>query len=155
MVGELMVKFCDKCGAELKEGVKFCDKCGAEVKFNENNGNVATTVSGFICPHCGQPTTFGLNHCEKCGSSFEDNTAAVIIGYIVTFFLPVIGLIPAFYLLSRNNGKAKTQGVFLIGIIIISLIIFFIFRSWAYFVIMIILMIVGIFLWFNDFNICN
>ena len=35
-----MVKFCDKCGEQLKnENANFCDKCGAEVKINNNQNN--------------------------------------------------------------------------------------------------------------------
>ena len=151
-----MTKFCDKCGAELKnENAKFCDKCGAKVKISNNNRNTKTTNMGpvHICPHCGQTTPMGLTHCEKCGSSLENNTTAVIVGYIVTLIVSILGLIPAIYLLTRNNGKAKTQGVFLIVIIILYLILNLILRSWVTYVLVIILMVVGLALWFNDYSI--
>ena len=150
-----MVKFCDKCGNELKnENAKFCDKCGAEVKISSNQSNGGTTNVGgvVVCSHCGQTTSMGLTHCEKCGSSLEDNTIAVIVGYIVSFILPLIGLIPAIYLLTRESGKAKTQGVFLIGLIIVYIILNLIFRSWFVYLIILILMILGIVLWFNDYT---
>ena len=107
-----MVKFCDKCGAELNnDNARFCDKCGAEVKTSSNqNSSQTTTVSGVvICPHCGQTTAMGLTRCEKCGSSLENNSTAVIAGYIVTFIVPIIGLIPAIYLLTREMENQKLR----------------------------------------------
>ena len=150
-----MVKFCDKCGAELNDNVKFCDKCGAEVKIINNQSNNISTPMGaeVICPHCKQSTPMGLTHCKNCGSSLEDNTTAVIVGYIVTFLIPIFGLIPAIYLLTRENGKAKTQGVLLIGLIIINVLSALIFGNYIIqLIIMIIFIIVAIYLWFNDFN---
>ena len=155
-LGETMPIFCDKCGAQLKnENAKFCDKCGAEVKINNNQRNTGTNNTGpmTICPHCNQTTPAGPTHCEKCGSSLENNTTAVIVGYIVTLIVSILGLIPAIYLLTRNNGKAKTQGVFLIVIIILYIILNLILRSWVTYVLVIILMVAGLALWFNDYSI--
>ena len=145
-----MATFCDKCGGELKnENAKYCDKCGAEVKITNNQTNTGPAV---ICPSCGQSTPMGLENCEKCGSPLEDNTTAVIVGYIVSFLFSILGIIPAIYLLTRKNGKAKTHGVLLIGLIIIGCILLNIIGLWAYLII-ILLMAVGIFLWYDDFTI--
>ena len=151
-----MARFCDKCGNELKnDNARFCDKCGAEVKVtiqtNAGTGNMGGMV---ICPRCGQTTPMGLTHCDKCGSALEDNTTAVIVGYIVTFLLGILGIIPAIYLLTRDNGKAKTQGVFLIGLIIISAILNFTFNNWILaHLLIIVLMALGIYLWYNEYTI--
>lgn len=154
-----MVKFCDKCGAELKnDDARFCDKCGAEVKTISNQSSSGTTTVGgaVICPHCGQTTPMGLTYCEKCGSSLENNTTAVIVGYIVTLLVPLIGLIPAIYLLTRNTGKAKTQGILIIGLIIIDIIINLIFGNYFLtLLITIILMAIGIYLWYNNFSLLD
>ena len=150
-----MTKFCDKCGAELNnDNARFCEKCGTEVKTSSNqNSSQTATVSGVvICPHCGQATAMGLTHCEKCGSSLENNTVAVIAGYIVTFIVPIIGLIPAIYLLTRENGKAKTQGVLLIVWIVIGIIFNLLFGWGIYLIISIIMMAVGIYLWYDNFS---
>lgn len=150
-----MVKFCDKCGEELKnENAKFCDKCGAEVKMSSNQNSAGTANLGgvVVCPHCGQTTPMGSTNCEKCGSSLENNTVAVMVGYVVSFLLPIIGLIPAIYLLTRDNGKAKTQGVLLIGLIVVFIILNLIFRSWIAYLVILLLMIGGVVLWFNDFT---
>lgn len=172
-----MAKFCDKCGAQLKnENAKFCDKCGAEVKISNNQSNTKTTNTGpmTVCPHCGQTTSSGLTHCEKCGLSLKEYTTAVIISYIVTFILGIflirispliifnifafifliLTFIPAIYLLTRKSGKAKTQGVFLIGLIIIWIILsnIFIYSTEITYLIIILLMAVGVFLWFKDYS---
>ena len=152
-----MVKFCDKCGAELKnDNVKFCDKCGAEVKANNNNSNAGTTVGGVvICPHCGQTTPMGQTICAKCGSSLENNTTAVIVGYIVTLILGFFGIIPGIYLLTRNNGKAKTQGLILTIISILWVVVALVFQSWVTYILIILLIIGGAIIWFTDTIIIN
>ncbi len=123
-----MPSFCDKCGNELKnEDAKFCDKCGAEVK-NQNNDNTSGKVTETICPHCAKPTPIGETICPHCGLDvqMENNLVAVLIGYIALWLIPIISLIIGIYLLTRNNAKSKTQGVFLIIFTILSLIIGFI-----------------------------
>lgn len=145
-----MSKYCDKCGAELNDNVKFCDKCGAEVKIN-NNSNAKPTVGGVvICPHCGQTTPMGQNICEKCGNSVEDNTTAVIAGYIVTLLVGFFGIIPGIYLLTRTNPKSKTQGLILTVISILWLLSSFVFQSWIAFILIFILIIGGAIIWFTD-----
>lgn len=146
-----MPKFCDKCGAELKNNnVNFCDKCGAEVK-TDHNTNAETSSGAILCPHCGQATPIGQTNCVKCGSSLvEEHTTAVIVGYIVTLIFGILGVIPGIYLLTRNNGKAKTQGLILIIISIFRLFAVFSLQLWATYMITFILLIVGIVIWFTD-----
>lgn len=146
-----MPKFCDKCGAELKNNtVNFCDKCGAEVK-TDNNTNAETSGGVILCPHCGQATPIGQTNCVKCGSSLvEEHTTAVIVGYIVTLIFGILGIIPGIYLLTRNNGKAKTQGLILIIISILWLVANLVLRSWATYILLFILLIGGIVIWFTD-----
>ena len=151
----IMVKYCDKCGAELMDNARFCNKCGAEVKIINNNQNTQMANMGavVVCPNCKQTTPMGLTHCENCGSSLENHTTAVIIGYIVTLITGIVGIIPAIYLLTRNSGKAKTQGVFLIGLIVLWIILNLLLRSWIKYLIIFILLGLGAYLWFEDYSI--
>ena len=51
-----MVKFCDKCGAQLKtENARFCDKCGAKVSLADFI--LFEWIGNGICWRC----------CEGCG----------------------------------------------------------------------------------------
>ena len=146
-----MSKFCDKCGSELKnENAKFCDKCSAEVNNSANNA-ANNTLPSVTCPKCGNNIPFGQNRCLKCGSSFEDNKTAVIVGYIVAVILGIFGLIPGIYLLTRDNEKSKKQGM-IICLISITRIIFNLFLRNFYlsWIIVIILIIIGVYLWINE-----
>lgn len=150
-----MARFCEKCGRELKsENAKFCDKCGAPV--NNDTNTVNNTISGVTCPQCGSMIPMGYQRCTNCGMPLEDNKTAVIIGYVITSLFSIFGLIPAIYLLTRNNGKAKTQGAILIVIILSYVFIGLILKNFILnWIIVILLIIVGIYLWINDIELIN
>lgn len=143
--------YCDKCGNQLKnENVKFCDNCGAEILANKNKTNTGTTAgTEIICPHCGQSTLMGLQNCAKCGYLLEDNKVAVILGYIISLIFGIFGIIPGIYLLTRNNGKSKTQGLVIIIMSVISALGLLIF--WPAYLLIIPIVIGGIFLWVNNY----
>lgn len=161
-----MPKFCDSCGSELKnENAKFCDKCGAEVKTNQNESN-SETVSGVVCPKCGTTNPIGQKVCSNCGEYvvLENNTVAVIVGYIGLWTFTIISLITGIYLLTRPNGKSKTQGLLLIIFMILDSIIAFTMYSYLYYfpdylikslTIAVIGTIIGLLVWFSDLKILN
>lgn len=83
-----MTKYCDKCGAELKEGNKFCDKCGNKVMgINDTSYSNQTTYS---CPYCGKTIPYSVK-CPYCGKSLQNDDVKKaglgIIGIIILFFL--------------------------------------------------------------------
>ena len=78
-----MEKYCQNCGAKLKENSKFCQECGHEVDAK----NIPKT-----CPNCGEAIEDSLNFCEHCGtelnapktitkkeSFFKRNTVPIVI----------------------------------------------------------------------------
>lgn len=118
-----MAKFCDKCGAELKnENVKFCDKCGAKVKFTSNTQNNSTTP---IMP---------LNVEQK----------SMGIALLISFFLNGLGIAYA-------GNVAKGVGYF-VGSIIIIFFLALIFRGWFISLIALIIWIMGLFLTYQEVN---
>lgn len=148
-----MGKFCEQCGSELKnKNAKFCDKCGARVRDNVNTMNNNTPQ--IICPKCSSKIPMGQNVCMNCGTALEDNKIAVIIGYIVAFIFPIFDLIPGIYLLTRNNGKAKTQGLLFCVMSIVLTMFLFIFAP-IYIILYFIFIIAGVYLWVNDIELIS
>lgn len=155
-----MVKYCDKCGNELKnEDAKFCDKCGSEIKVIEQNeakpqqNNTKPVVAGVVCRKCGEIVPITEKVCPNCNTPTEDNKTAVIVGYIVTWIFSIFGFIPAVYLISRDNKKSNTQGFILLAMSILSLL--YLANSIVAFIIEVILTIIGIYLWVSDKNLIN
>ena len=110
-----MPKFCDKCGAKLKnENVNFCDKCGAEVKFTSNTQSNSTTLN------------IPINVEEK----------SMGIAMLISFFLSGLGMAYA-------GNVAKGVGFF-VGSIIVIFFLGLIFRSWVLTLITIIIWIIGL-----------
>ena len=121
-----MVKFCDKCGAELKnENVNFCDKCGAEVKFKSNTQNSSKTPNVPI-------------HVEE---------KSMGIAILISFFLYGLGIAYA-------GDVAKGVGYFALAFII-AFIANLIFKNWISLLINIILWIVGLVLTYQEVNEVN
>ena len=147
-----MPSFCDKCGAEIKaNNLKFCHNCGAELSVNKSITDAKTLDSGVTCPKCGKIIPFGETSCRNCGQALEDNKTAIIIGYIVAVFLGILGLIPGIYLLTRQNDKAKTQGIVIIALSLMPFICNFIFGSFTMLVLVsIVIIAIGVYLWTQD-----
>lgn len=143
-----MVKFCHNCGAELRsENNKFCQKCGAEL-YHDNNANINNIESGMTCPKCGEMVPLYQKSCPNCGQMFEDNKIAVIVGYVVSIFFGIFGLIPGVYLLTRDNSKSRTQGIIVCAISLLRLLSLFI--RWFVYIFIIIAVCFGIYLWKTD-----
>ena len=147
-----MPKFCDNCGVELKnENVKFCDKCGSKI----NNNGDATEIAqpSIICHKCGQSVSFDQKNCPHCGNQLKsENVVIIVIGYIISFISPYLGLIPSIYLLIRKDQKSRIQGI-IIGIIclgrIIALLLFKHIEPIPFILFFGICVISGLLLWFK------
>lgn len=114
--------FCPNCGAPVESGLKFCTSCGGPVRVANpvQNGN----VMGMTCPACGSTTPVGSVICPTCGYQFvkESHTAAIVIGYLLSFIIPIGGIIAGIYLLTRNNKDVHIHGVIMIVISVIMMI---------------------------------
>lgn len=98
-----MARFCDKCGAKIKEESKFCDKCGNKIAATKQNTSYTDTT--FSCPYCGQKIPYSTR-CPKCGKSLKSDDAAKvglgIIGIIILLIL--ISGICGFLLILFSGG---------------------------------------------------
>lgn len=118
-----MPKFCDKCGAKLKnENVNFCDKCGAEVKFTSNTQSNSTTPNILI--------------------NVEEKSMGIAM--LISFFLSGLGMAYA-------GNVAKGVGFF-VGSIIVIFFLGLIFRSWVLTLIIIIIWVIGLVLTYQEVN---
>lgn len=118
-----MVKFCDKCGAQLKtENARFCDKCGAKVKFPSNTQSNANA------------SNIPINTEEK----------SMAVALLISFFLSGLGMAYA-------GDVVKGVVYFVVSILIIFVAGLF-FRSWILFLINIIIWAVGLTLTYQEVN---
>ena len=125
--------FCNNCGQEVNEGAKFCSGCGASLTGETPSSNTQqNNTSGNICPNCGSIIPFGNVACTNCGSLLnpDKHTAAIVLGYICSVFLPLFGIIFGIYLLTRPNKKVHKHGIIMIVLAILMVIIWWLFFSY-------------------------
>lgn len=72
------MKFCNKCGTKIKEGVKFCNKCGAKIKFEE-------VVESKIKPKKVEPKIKSKEVIKKSDKSWLISVIPIIIIVILVF----------------------------------------------------------------------
>ena len=90
----------------------------------------------YVCPKCNGINDNPGQYCEYCGYKFfdsksEDNSSIGCIGYIVAFFLPLIGLI---WGLIKDDKEIITFSIVMIVLEVIGAIISAIFYSSALFI---------------------
>lgn len=125
--------FCDKCGKQVKPGTKFCSGCGNSLTGeNKIENTQQTTTGGIPCPKCGSLIPNGNIACTKCGNLLnqDKHTAAIVIGYICSVFLPLFGIIFGIYLLTRPNKDVHKHGIIMIVLAIVMVIIWWLVFSY-------------------------
>ena len=115
--------FCNNCGKEVKEGTKFCSGCGASL--TDETPTQHSNISGTPCPKCGSIIPFGNVACTNCGSLLnqDKHTAAIVLGYIFSIFVPLLGIIIGIYLLTRQNKDVHKHGIIMIILSIVMAVI--------------------------------
>ena len=113
----MAVKECIKCGGENKENAVTCTSCGNTLKDAKVEGIPNQLKNDIVynrndkstCPYCNTSVKEGTTFCSDCGSiitkkhhpktimsnySSEGNDNSIrILLYIITFFIPFVGLI--------------------------------------------------------------
>ena len=60
------MKYCPKCGSEIKNNMKFCQKCGAKLPADHIN------LNNEYCKHCGSAIPKGATRCPKCSRYLDE-----------------------------------------------------------------------------------
>lgn len=113
-------KYCPNCGNEITQGSTVCYKCGVNPKNVKNKK---------FCPFCGKTVNEEQIMCLNCKESFSklDDSNNVGIGTVlISFLIPLIGLIIYAVNLSTNKKLASICGKSAICGIVICLIMGFI-----------------------------
>lgn len=80
------------------------------------------------CPKCQTENPENANFCLNCGSQLKEIPLPASIWkqtviYVISFFLPPFGLIPAFKYLRQNDPKLKNIGLIAVGLTLLSILI--------------------------------
>lgn len=106
--------FCSKCGAQLSDDSRFCYKCGAPVNIEQkdtiDNDYFAPTEQP--APATPQPTQ--QQQTQQAADTGTDDGVYGLIGFILSFFFPVVGLILSII----GTTKKKNQGLATAGVVL-------------------------------------
>lgn len=98
-----MTKYCPSCGEKLVDNAKFCKNCGINLENMQENINAHQE-----------------NTQQFMEASEKSHTAAIVIGYILAILIPLLGLVAAIYLLTRENSpSAKRHGKYVLIVTVI------------------------------------
>lgn len=67
------MKYCPKCGSEVKNNTKFCQKCGAKFPIDH------IKLNNEYCKHCGSTIPKGAIRCPKCGRYLDESAMISIV----------------------------------------------------------------------------
>ena len=97
-----MTKYCPSCGEELVDNAKFCKSCGINLDTMEENRN-----------------THQENTKQFIEATEKSHTLAVVAGYILAVLVPLLGIIVAVYLLTRDSPDAKKHGRYMVIVAVV------------------------------------
>lgn len=100
---------CPKCGVDNLEGTRTCEMCGGVL------------VSGMRhCVSCGRSIGWDANVCPYCGHDFRMASQSVVrktmstgikvLLYLVSFLIPVAGIIIGIIFMTRPDPEEKQVG---------------------------------------------
>lgn len=119
---KIKMKYCPKCGSQVKNNTKFCQKCGAKILNNQLNQN------GLYCSYCGFNIPNDAIKCLNCNKYLDaeandEHIIAIVIGYIFSFLVPLAAIVVGFYLVTQKNEDVHKHGLIMFIIAIVMMFI--------------------------------
>ena len=116
---------CEKCGANLEEGMKFCDKCGSEIV---SDAPAAAPDNNIENTYVAEPTDSAYNFENVSESEVVEDTKKSKVG-IVGFFEKYLSYIPHPFT-KPGDRTALIAGLGSLGVLaILYIVCFFAFMS--------------------------
>ena len=111
------MNYCTNCGEKVEEYYNVCPRCGTSLKNNKfvSEDNQYRRSNSYS-------STSDINNDKRKSSEGESSfDTFAIVGFILTFFLPIVGLI-----FSISGLKStKNKGFAIAGVILNSIIVLF------------------------------
>lgn len=90
------MKICPNCGEQLADEAIFCKSCGVN-------------LDDFVV---GKPVDPAPQYTPPVEEN--DHKIAIILGYVGGILIPIIGIIIAIYLMTRDSENAKKHGKYVL-----------------------------------------
>ena len=111
------MNYCTNCGEKVEEYYNVCPRCGTSLKNNKfvSEDNQYRRSNSYS-------STSEINNDKRKSSEGESSSDTfAIVGFILTFFIPIVGLI-----FSISGLKStKNKGFAIAGVILNSIIVLF------------------------------
>ena len=111
------MNYCTNCGEKVEEYYNVCPRCGTSLKNNKfvSEDNQYRRSNSYS-------STSEINDDKRKSSEGESSSDTfAIVGFILTFFIPIVGLI-----FSISGMKStKNKGFAIAGVILNSIIVLF------------------------------
>lgn len=108
--------YCCHCGKENHDEAEICVYCGQAV--DKRSSVIELKKKKMYCGHCGKAVDEDASFCSSCGCALNgiekydcndiDDGDKSVLGFILSLFLGVIGLIIGIALYAPNTNARKT-----------------------------------------------
>ena len=128
------LKKCKVCGASIPESAICCPECGKfaggiskPATAKSPSAKPAPTVNTKFCKACGKSIPKSAFYCPICNKIADtapapyaatESNGMALAGFILSFFVPLLGLIFGIIGLKRANNGADRRGLAIAAIVI-------------------------------------
>ena len=110
--------FCTQCGTQLDDDSRFCYKCGTPTHLAEQKDSIEENTYTHATPNVTAPTQQ-----QAQPQSTVDEGAFGIVGFILAFFFPLIGMIISIVGLTKKKNTGLALAGFILSLAFILIIV--------------------------------